>query len=63
MYFIVFVLFLKKKLNASRPSERPPVRGKDVKTFLGGIIGCNTKPLFVLFCLVFLHGGLLPDII
>ena len=24
---------LKKKLNASRPSEHPPVRGKSVKTF------------------------------
>ena len=34
---------LKKNLNASRPSEHPPVRGGDVKTFLGGIIGCKYK--------------------
>ena len=32
---------LKKNLNASRPSEHPPVRGESVKTFIGGIIGCN----------------------
>ena len=25
--------FFKKKLNASRPSEYPPVRGENVKTF------------------------------
>ena len=25
---------LKKNLNASRPSEHPPVRGKNVKTFI-----------------------------
>ena len=25
--------FLKKHLNASRPSEHPPVRGENVKTF------------------------------
>ena len=25
--------FLKKNLNAPRPSEHPPVRGKNVKTF------------------------------
>ena len=34
--FIVLVLyctFLKKNLNAPRPSEHPPVRGKNVKTF------------------------------
>ena len=31
-------------LNASRPSERPPVRGENVKPFrLGGIIGCKYK--------------------
>ena len=36
---------LKKYLNASRPSEHPPVRGKNVKTrfFVGGIIGCKYK--------------------
>ena len=26
-------VFLKKNLNAPRPSEHPPVRGKNVKTF------------------------------
>ena len=40
----VVVYFLKKNLNASRPSEHPPVRGEMSKR-LGGIIGCNTKPL------------------
>ena len=34
---------LKKNLNAPRPSEHPPVRGKSVKTFLGGIIGCKDE--------------------
>ena len=35
---------LKKNLNASRPSEHPPVKEKNVKTFgLGGIIGCKDK--------------------
>ena len=33
---------LKKNLNASRPSEHPPVRGKMSKR-LGGIIGCKDK--------------------
>ena len=32
----------KKNLNASRPSEHPPVRGKMSKR-LGGIIGCKCK--------------------
>ena len=27
------MLCLKKKMNASTPSEHPPVRGKNVKTF------------------------------
>ena len=31
---------LKNNMNASRPSEHPPVRGKSVKN-LGGIIGCK----------------------
>ena len=30
---VTFVLFFKKTLNASRPSEHPPVRGKNVETF------------------------------
>ena len=34
---------LKKKLNASRPSEHPPVRGGGVSKRLGGIIGCKDK--------------------
>ena len=29
-----FSFFFKKNLNASRPSEHPPVRGENVKTFL-----------------------------
>ena len=33
---------LKKTLNAPRPSEHPPVRGKMPKR-LGGIIGCKYK--------------------
>ena len=39
----IFVFWcLKKKLNALRPSEHPPVRGKMSK-HLGGIIGCKYK--------------------
>ena len=35
----VMFVFLNKKQNAPRPSEHPPVRGKNVKTFrLGGIM-------------------------
>ena len=30
---LVLYYYLKKNLNASRPSEHPPVRGKNVKTF------------------------------
>ena len=33
---------LKENLNASRPSEHPPVREENVKTF-SGIIGCKDK--------------------
>ena len=29
-----FVKSLKKNLNASRPSEHPPVRGGNIKTFM-----------------------------
>ena len=35
--------FLKKNLNASRLSEHPSVRGKNVKKFRWGIIGCKYK--------------------
>ena len=35
--------FLKKNLNASRPSEHPPVRGEIVKTFKVGSYAANTK--------------------
>ena len=31
--FFLSVLFLKKNLNTSKPSEHPPVRGENVKTF------------------------------
>ena len=36
----VEILCLKKNQNAPRPSEHPPVRGKNVKT-RSGIIGCK----------------------
>ena len=32
-----------KNLNASRPSEHPPVRGGGVSKRLGGIKGCKFK--------------------
>ena len=32
-HFLYVVVCLKKNLNAPRPSEHPPVRGKNVKTF------------------------------
>ena len=32
-YVLSFRMVFEKKLNASRPSEHPPVRGKNVKTF------------------------------
>ena len=35
--------FLKKNLNASRPSEHTPVRGESMPKRLGGIIGCKDK--------------------
>ena len=38
------VACLKKNLNASRPSEHPPVRGGEMsKRLVGGIIGCEDK--------------------
>ena len=37
------IVFVKKNLKGSRPSEHPPVRGKNVKRC--GIIGCKDKPL------------------
>ena len=30
-------------MNAPRPSEHPPVRGKKSKRLVGGIIGCKNK--------------------
>ena len=30
---LVLLLVFKKKVNASRPSEHPPIRGENVKTF------------------------------
>ena len=35
--------FLEKNQNAPRPSEHPPVRGKNMSKRLGGIIGCKDK--------------------
>ena len=35
-------LFLEKNLNASRPSEHPPVRGENVKTFRWDHRCCDT---------------------
>ena len=35
--------FLKKNLNASRPSEHPSVREGEISKRLGGIIGCKDK--------------------
>ena len=44
MYYIVFVLFLKKSQNTPRPSEHPPVRGGEMsKRLVGGIKGCKYK--------------------
>ena len=37
------VCFLKKNLNASRPSEHLPVKGGKMPKRLGGIIGCKYK--------------------
>ena len=37
-----FTVF-KENLNASRPSEHPPVRGEKMPKRLGGIIGCKYK--------------------
>ena len=34
---------LKENLNASRPSEHPPVRGEKMSKRLRGIIGCKHK--------------------
>ena len=36
---------LKKNLNAPRPSEHPPVRGKKCQDVYVGSIAENTKPL------------------
>ena len=38
----VYVAFLKKNLNASRPSEHP-TQGGNMSKRLGGIIGCTDK--------------------
>ena len=35
--------FLEKKQNAPRPSEPPPVRGKNMSKRVGGILGCKDK--------------------
>ena len=41
-YDFMVILVFKKRVNASRPSEHPPLRGKMSKR-LGGIIGCKYK--------------------
>ena len=53
---------LKKNLNAARPSEHPPVRGKNVKTFRWdhGLFWC---PCMAITVSVEYNGGFLPDII
>ena len=38
---------LKKNLNASGPSEHPPVRGKNVKTFSGWVYRLQRQNLFI----------------
>ena len=41
---LLYEYYLKKNLNASRPSEHPPVQGNNCQTKrLGGIIGCKDK--------------------
>ena len=50
-------LFMKKNLNASRPSEHPPARGKNVKTFSKvGSQAANTK----LLCCYSTLQGMIP---
>ena len=34
---------LKKNQNTPRPSEHPPVRGREISKHLGGIKGCKYK--------------------
>ena len=41
-FFYQSTCFFKKHLNASRPTEHPPVKGKKLQR-LGGIIGCNCR--------------------
>ena len=36
-------MYIKKYMNASRPSEHPPVRGKKMSNRSGGIISCKDK--------------------
>ena len=45
IWSILWQRFLKKKQNAPKPSERPPVRGGNMSKRLGGIKGCKYKPL------------------
>ena len=45
MGFGVVHCCLKKNLNAPRPSEHPPVRGKKCQNVQVGSIAENTKPL------------------
>ena len=44
MYCSINRCNLKKNQNApNRPSEHPPVRGKNMSKLFGGIIGCKDK--------------------
>ena len=45
IWSILWQRFLKKKQNAPKPSEHPPVRGENMSKRLGGIKGCKYKPL------------------
>ena len=44
-------------MNASRPSEHPPVREGEVLERLGVIIGCKDKNLFMAFLIRFPDGS------
>ena len=57
VFVFVFVWCLKKNLNASRPSEHPPVRGKSVKTFRWD------RPCMAINVSVQHNGGFFPGII
>ena len=43
LLLLLLLLYLKKNQNAPRPSEHPPVMGKEMSKRLGGIKGCKYK--------------------